>query len=251
MNNTWCIGPLFLANSINSEKYNKTPVDEHKCLKWLDSRKSSSVLYVCFGSLSRIQPQQLMEIGLGMEASNFSFIWAIRKDHLTYQLEKWLAEEKFEERIQGRGLIVRGWAPQVSILSHPSVGGFLTHCGWNSTLEGISASKPMITWPMFAEQFFNEKLIVQVLKIGVRVGVEVSMQWEAERKVETLVKKEEIKKAIEKLMIDEGKEGEERRNRARELGELAKNAVEEGGSSYMNVQLLIQHIKQMQTSLSS
>ncbi|TXG58402.1 hypothetical protein EZV62_016231 [Acer yangbiense] len=172
MKNTWCIGPLFLANSINSEKYNKAPVHEHKYLKWLDSRKSSSVLYVCFGSLSSIQPQQLMEIGLGLEASNCSFIWAIRKDHLTYQLEKWLEEEKFEERIQGRGLIVQGWAPQVSILSHPSVGGFLTHCGWNSTLEGISAGKPMITWPMFAEQFFNEKLIVQVLKIGVRVGVE-------------------------------------------------------------------------------
>ncbi|KAL5781149.1 hypothetical protein ACOSP7_006178 [Xanthoceras sorbifolium] len=239
MKNTWCIGPLYLANS-------STPTDEHKCLKWLGSRKPSSVLYVCFGSLSHIRPQQLMEIGLGLEASNCSFIWAIRKDHLTEELEKWLEEENFEEKVKGRGLIVRGWAPQVPILSHSSVGGFLTHCGWNSTLEAVSAGKPMITWRMFAEQFYNEKLIVQVLKIGVRVGVEVSVNWAAEEKVETLVKKEVIEKAIEKLMMDYGKEEEERRKRARELGELAKKAVEEGGSSYLNVQLLIQHINHMQ-----
>ncbi|KAH7510995.1 hypothetical protein JRO89_XSUnG0229000 [Xanthoceras sorbifolium] len=197
-------------------------------------------------SLSHIRPQQLMEIGLGLEASNCSFIWAIRKDHLTEELEKWLEEENFEEKVKGRGLIVRGWAPQVPILSHSSVGGFLTHCGWNSTLEAVSAGKPMITWPMFAEQFYNEKLIVQVLKIGVRVGVEVSVNWAAEEKVETLVKREVIEKAIEKLMMDYEKEGEERRKRARELGELAKKAVEEGGSSYLNVQLLIQHINHMQ-----
>jgi UDP-glucosyl transferase 73C len=152
-------------------------------------------------------------------------------------------EEKFEKRIEGRGLIIRGWAPQVPILSHPAIGGFLTHCGWNSTLEGISAGLPMITWPMFAEQFYNEKLLAQVLRIGVRVGVQACVKRGEEEKPGVFVKREDVKKAIEQLM-DEGEEGEERRKRARDLGGMAKRAVEEGGSSYMNVTSLIQHIRE-------
>ena len=110
--------------------------------------------------------------------------------------KKWISEEGFEERTKGRGLIIRGWAPQVLILSHPSIGGFLTHCGWNSTLEGISAGVPMITWPLFADQFLNEKLVTQVLKIGVSVGMEVPMKFGEEEKTGVLVKKEDIKRAI-------------------------------------------------------
>ncbi|KAF2294685.1 hypothetical protein GH714_015531 [Hevea brasiliensis] len=85
--------------------------------------------------------------------------------------EVWLPEG-FEERIEGKGLIIRGWAPQVLILEHEAVGGFVTHCGWNSTLEAISAGVPMVTWPVSAEQFYNEKLVTQVLGIGVAVGAQ-------------------------------------------------------------------------------
>ena len=73
--------------------------------------------------------------------------------------------------MEGTGLIIRGWAPQVLILDHEAIGAFVTHCGWNSTLEGITAGKPMVTWPIFAEQFYNEKLVTDVLKTGVGVGV--------------------------------------------------------------------------------
>lgn len=97
----------------------------------------------------------------------------IGKNDCSVELEKWLEDENFKERNKGKGVIIKRWAPQVEILSHPSSGGFSSHYGWNSTMEAISAGVPMITWPMFAEQFFNEKLIVQVLKIGVRIGVEV------------------------------------------------------------------------------
>ncbi|KAF2289820.1 hypothetical protein GH714_038808 [Hevea brasiliensis] len=234
----WCIGPLSLYNT------NEISSCEHESLKWLDSKKQSSVLYVCFGSLCHFLPQQLIELGMGLKASNHPFVWVVKEGDYSTEFEKWLVEEQFEEKLEGRGLVVRGWAPQVLILSHPAIGGFMTHCGWNSTLEGISAGVPMITWPMFAEQFHNEKVIAQVLKIGVRVGAEVIMKWGEEKKLGVLVKRENIKKAIKQLM-DEGEEGEDRRERATQIGKMAKSAVEEGGSSHLNMTLLIQHVMQL------
>ncbi|KAL0316183.1 UNVERIFIED_CONTAM: UDP-glycosyltransferase 73C3 [Sesamum radiatum] len=244
----WCIGPVSLCNKNLAEKSDrgdKASIDEQSCISWLDSREPRSVIYACFGSLSRMSAKQIKEIGLGLEASYFAFIWIIRSLDSSAEVEKWLAEEKFEERLEGRGLIIRGWAPQVLILSHPSVGGFLTHCGWNSTLEGICAGLPMITWPMFAEQFYNEKFIVYVLKIGVRIGVEVGVGPGAvEEQSNALVKWDQVKKSIENLMDDDEEEGRDRRRRAQKLGEMAKAAIEQGGSSYLNITLLIQDVMQ-------
>ncbi|XP_059658423.1 UDP-glycosyltransferase 73C5-like [Cornus florida] len=243
----WCIGPVSLCNKDMPDMFdrgNKASVDSHHCLTWLDSMKPSSVIYACFGSLCHISPPQLIEIGLGLEASNHPFIWIIRASDYSTEIEKWLAEERFEERIKQRGLIIRGWAPQVLTLSHPSIGGFLTHCGWNSTLEGVCAGLPMITWPMFAEQFFNEKFVTQVLKIGVRIGVEVGMQWGEKEEAEVLVKREQVKKAIGELM-EGGDEGRERRKRAKEIGDKAKRATEEGGSSHLKMTMLIQYVLQL------
>ncbi|XWS66800.1 hypothetical protein CRYUN_Cryun05aG0231800 [Craigia yunnanensis] len=206
----WCVGPVSLCNKDNMDKGkrgNGAKTDENQCLKWLDSWPASSVIYICFGSLNRLTPPQLIELGLALEASNKPFIWVIRGGYIGEEMEKWLAEDGFEGRIKGRGLLIRGWAPQVLLLSHPSIGGFLTHCGWNSTLEGICAGVPTITWPLFAEQFFNEKQLVQKLKVGVRVGVEAVVHMGEEDKSEVLVKREDVKKAIESL-IDEGEEGE-------------------------------------------
>nr|POE85996.1 udp-glycosyltransferase 73c2 [Quercus suber] len=240
----WCIGPVSLTNQDNLDKVargNKASIDETQCLKWLDSWKPSSVVYVCLGSLGRLSSAQLIELGLGLEASNQPFIWTIRGGDKLEELEKWILEEKFEDRIRGRGLLIRGWAPQLLILSHPAIGGFLTHCGWNSTLEGICAGLPMITWPLFAEQFYNEKLIVQVLKIGVSLGAEFAVPWAEEEKFGVALKREEFKRAINQL-VEEGEAAQERRKRARELGEMAKTAIE--GSSYLNMKLLIQDVMQ-------
>ncbi|KAL5546022.1 hypothetical protein UlMin_005709 [Ulmus minor] len=235
----WCVGPVSLCNNNRTDKAqrgNKSYVDEDQCLKWLDSWKPSSVVYVCLGSLS---------CGLGLEASNKPFIWVISAGSKYEEVEKWIVDDGFKERIKGRGLLIRGWAPQVLILSHPSVGGFLTHCGWNSTLEGISTGVPLLTWPLLGDQFLNEKLVVQVLNIAISLGVEIPTNW-GEEKTVVLVKKETVKSAIEKLM-DEGEESKDRRERARELGEKAKKAVEEGGSSHLNITLLIEQIKHLGT----
>ncbi|KAL2509136.1 UDP-glycosyltransferase 73C1 [Forsythia ovata] len=203
--------------------------------------ESNSVLYVCLGSLTRLATAQLIELGLGLEASNRPFVWVIR--NISDEFQAWFVEEKFVERIKGRGLLIHGWAPQVLILSHPAIEGFITHCGWNSTLEGICAGVPMITWPIFAEQFCNEKFIVNVLKTGLRVGVEIPVFFGDEEKTGVLVTNNDITTVIDRLM-DGGEEGEERRERAKKLGKKAKMAPEEGGSSYQNMTLLIQDIMQ-------
>ncbi|KAK7838815.1 udp-glycosyltransferase 73d1 [Quercus suber] len=226
--NIWCTGPLSLCNKISDKLENGN-----------DTSNDTSVIYVCFGSLCQMIASQLVELALGLEASNYPFIWVIKKGDYSKEFENWLVEENFEERTKERGLIIRGWAPQVQILSHSAIRGFLTHCGSNSTLEAVITGVPVITWPMISEQFYNEKLLVQVLRIGVRVGINVSTDNE-EEKDKVLVKSEDVKKAIEQLMEEER---EERRERARKLRGITKKAVEEGGSSYFNEELLIQHIR--------
>ncbi|PON75275.1 UDP-glucuronosyl/UDP-glucosyltransferase [Trema orientale] len=256
----WSIGPV----SYMSRDRGLDSINEHdNCsIKWLNERtKPGSVVYACFGSLSHFSSSQLKELATGLESSNHPFIWVIRKgDHYSIRrFEKWLEKENFEERVKERGLVFRGWAPQVSILNHPAVGGFLTHCGWNSTLDGVSAGLPMITWPMFAEQFHNENFIVKVLKIGVKVGVKETVENrrrdegnddDDQKGSPGFVTKEDIRKAIEDLM-DEGDEGEERRRRAREVGEMANRTVGEGGSSFLNISLLIQHISEQSNNHQS
>lgn len=245
--NLWCIGPVSLCNKTLSEKSdrgNKPSIDERYCLSWLDQRKPRSVIYVCFGSMCRVSLSQIKEIGLGLEASRSAFIWIIRGLDASSEVEKWLMDENFEERTKDKGLIIRGWAPQVLILSHSSIGGFLTHCGWNSTLEGVCAGVPMITWPMFAEQFYNEKFIVDILRIGVKVGVEIGVKPGSDQDPKAFVERDRIKKCVDELMM--GEEDEERRIRALKLSEMARKAFEdeEDGSSYMNLTLLIQDVMQ-------
>nr|XP_043637111.1 UDP-glycosyltransferase 73E1-like [Erigeron canadensis] len=235
----WCIGPVSLCNKDNkdlADRGNRAAVNESDCLKWLDAKEPGSVIYVGLGSLAHVSSQQGIELGLGLEATNRPFVWCIRKK--TEELEKWFSEEGFEERVKDRGLIVHGWAPQVLILSHRAVGGFLTHCGWNSTLESVCAGVPMVTWPHFADQFLNEAFIVDIHKIGVGIGVEIP----DEDSIEALVKKVDVKEAVERLMNEDEDEAKQRRKRVTELGQMAKRAMAEGGSSCVNVTSLIQDI---------
>ncbi|GJZ48268.1 UDP-glycosyltransferase 73E1-like protein [Tanacetum coccineum] len=241
----WCIGPVTLSNKDNLDiaerGNNKAAIDKHDCLKWLDEREPGSVLFVCLGSLARVSTQQAIELGLGLKSTNKQFIWCVRNK--SKELQKWFVEEGYEERVKDRGLIVHGWAPQVLILSHQAIGGFLTHCGWNSLLETISAGIPVVTWPFFADQFLNETFMVEILKIGVRIGVEIPVPFGDEDKHGVLVQKEDIKTTVECLMDKEDEEGKQRRKRAGELAEMVKTVMAEGGSSYINVSSLIQDIE--------
>ncbi|KAJ8899793.1 hypothetical protein K2173_019493 [Erythroxylum novogranatense] len=250
----WAIGPVSLSNEDNMDmlhRGNKASIDVYEFLfNWLDSQEPESVIYVCLGSICNLIPSQLMELGFGLEASGIPFIWVLRGDRNSKELEKLLAEDGFEERIQGRGIVVRGWVPQVAVLSHSAVGGFITHCGWNSIQEAVSAGIQMITWPLFADQFCNERLVVDVLNIGVKVGVSSSMKWGQEEKIGIVVKREDVKKAVKKLMNAED-ESKERRKRVKEFSKLAKEAIEENGSSCLNLKLLIQDVMEHAGSITS
>ncbi|XP_061347938.1 UDP-glucose flavonoid 3-O-glucosyltransferase 7-like [Gastrolobium bilobum] len=229
----WHLGPASLVHKSNVEKADRgydSVVSAHECLSWLNSKKPNSVVYISFGSLCRFPDNQLQEIAAGIEASGHQFIWVV-------------AEETKMELLPERGMILRGWAPQLVILDHPAVGGFLTHCGWNSVLEGVSAGVPMITWPVHTDHFYNEKLITEVHRIGVSVGAE---EWGilgfGERK--KLVTRDKIEKAVRRLM-DGGDEAEEIRRGARRLATKATQAVAEGGSSHNNLRALIHHLKHL------
>lgn len=241
----WCVGPVSLCYKLGLDKAkrgDKASIGQDQCLQWLDSQERGSVLYVCLGSLCNLPLAQLKELGLGLEESNKPFIWVIREWGQHGDLAKWMQQSGFEERIKDRGLVIKGWAPQVFILSHASIGGFLSHCGWNSTLEGITAGVPLLTWPLFAEQFLNEKLVVQILKAGLKIGVEKSsMKYGKEEEIGVMVSRESVRKAVDELMGD-SEEAEDRRRKVKELSELANKALEEGGSSDSNITLLIQDI---------
>jgi hypothetical protein len=238
----WHIGPVSLCNKDTEDKAKRgkeASIDEHECLKWLSTKKPNSVVYICFGSTANFSDSQLLEIAKGLEASRQQFIWVVRKvKNDEKEEEDWLPIG-FKKSMEGKGLIIRGWAPQVLILDHEAVGGFVTHCGWNSILEGVTAGVPMVTWPMGAEQFYNEKLVTQVLKIGVGVGAQ---QWTVV--VGDSIKSEVVEKAVRRIMV--GEEAEEMRGRAKALGEMAKRAVEEGGSSYSSLNALIEELRSSQ-----
>ncbi|XP_020100355.1 scopoletin glucosyltransferase-like [Ananas comosus] len=149
---SWTLGPVHLP-------LQPQPQPHSDVVSWL---------YVCFGSLGRFTPAQLRAIALGLEAAGRPFVWVVKKELDVASPE--CLPAGFEGRVGERGRIVNGWAPQRAILRHAAVGGFVTHCGWNSLMEAVAAGKPLATWPLHAEQFFNERFVVDVAGVGVRVG---------------------------------------------------------------------------------
>ncbi|CAI0557415.1 unnamed protein product [Linum tenue] len=242
----WAIGPVSLSNRRSEEKAGRggrgTGESSSDCLKWLESKEPDSVIYICFGSLADFADSQLKEIAAALESWGGSFIWVVRKDPRTESEseseEEWLPVG-FEDRTAEKGLIIRGWAPQILILDHEAVGGFVTHCGWNSTLEGITVGKAMVTWPVAAEQFYNEKLVTAVLGIGLPVEAE---KWVRGTGDDEVIMAEGIEIAVRRLM--DGDEGKEMRRKAKELREMARMAIEEGGSSHSSLSDLIDELKQ-------
>lgn len=188
------------------------------CMKWLDTKKPGSVVYASFGSLADLSIQQTEELACGLRNSSFNFLWVVRES------EQDKLPENFVEEISGKGLVV-SWCAQLQVLAHKAVGCFLTHCGWNSTLEALSLGVPMVVLPHWADQPTNAKFVEDVWKVGVRVNV---------NKKSGLATKEEIAVCIKEVMDKE--KGMKFRKASLMWKELAKEAVDEGGSSDKNIE---------------
>ncbi|KAL0924547.1 hypothetical protein M5K25_005385 [Dendrobium thyrsiflorum] len=225
---SWHVGPVFFSR----HSVDRGGVAKSEVFGWLDGKEAGSVLYVCFGSLPRFTAAQFQEIRAGLEAAGRPFVWVVREDPV--------AEGNVPVAGEGPiGFVIKGWAPQHAILKHQAVGAFLTHCGWNSCLEGIAAGVPMVTWPIFSDQQFNERLLVDVLGVGVGVGSMVNSMREEER---TVVVAERVAAAVEAVMGG-GQEADERRRKAREMKVAAAKAVEEGGSSEVELGRMVDALR--------
>ncbi|KAF7153782.1 hypothetical protein RHSIM_Rhsim01G0068100 [Rhododendron simsii] len=172
-NRVWAVGPLLpplddVTGPANRGGSSSAPTD--KLMAWLDSKPGDSVVYICFGSRVVLTSKQVEVLAAAIECSGVHFIWCVKKSGRgDAEGDAGFIPDGFEDRVGGRGFVIRGWAPQVTILRHRAVGAFVTHCGWNSVLEGLAAGVLMLTWPMGADQFYNAKLLVDQLGVGFRV----------------------------------------------------------------------------------
>ncbi|XP_047060313.1 scopoletin glucosyltransferase-like [Lolium rigidum] len=228
----WLVGPVALANKdMAGRGASVLSPDADSSLQWLDTKQPGSVVYVSFGSMVSFSPAELHELARGLDLSGKNFMWVVGSAGPSSS--EWMPQG-FADLVapRGRGFIIRGWAPQILILNHPALGGFVTHCGWNSTLESVSAGVPMVTWPRFADQFYNEKLVVEVLKVGVSIGAK-----HFRSATHQVISGEVIAESIEKLM-----DNSEIQKMAKDLGVEARRAVENGGSSYNDVGKLMDEL---------
>ncbi|XP_020172173.1 scopoletin glucosyltransferase-like [Aegilops tauschii subsp. strangulata] len=227
----WLVGPVALASKDMAKRGRPDNTEAHVtegCLRWMDRKPAGSVVYVSFGTFTSFSPAELRELARGLDLSGKDFVWVISSGTGTDGSE-WMPEGFAELMARGdRGFIIRGWAPQTLILNHHALGGFMTHCGWNSALEAVSAGVPMVTWPRYADQFYNEKLIVEVLKVGVSIGAK---DFASPLEGHEVIGGEVIAGSIGRLM-GSGEEGDAVRKKAKDLSVKARSAMEKGGSSY-------------------
>uniref|UniRef100_A0A2P2LXT3 Glycosyltransferase n=1 Tax=Rhizophora mucronata TaxID=61149 RepID=A0A2P2LXT3_RHIMU len=226
----YAVGPLqLLLNQIQETAEMKSIgynlwKEESDCLEWLDSKEPNSVVYMNFGSITVLTHQQLVEFGMGLAYSEQPFLWIIRPDLV--RGESAGLPPEFAEQTRGRGLI-RSWCPQDKVLNHPSTGGFLTHSGWGSTIESLSAGVPMLCWPFVMDQKTNCRYTCTEWGIGMEIN--------------NNVKRDEVEKLVEELMA--GVKGKVLREKATEWKKLAEEATASpNGSSCINLDKLVSEV---------
>ena len=218
------VGPLLSGNQLGYQIGTFWP-DDSTCLSWFDKQHVGSVIYVSFGSTSIFNQQQFDELALGLELIGLPFLWVIQSDITNEALSEFL--DGIRKIIADYGKIV-DWAPQEKVLAHPSTACFISHCGWNSTLEGISKGVPFLCWPYFTNQFQNKSYVCDVWKVGLGLNPN-------ENRIFT---RHEINTKIKALLSDDVI-----KTKALKLKEMAKNSVSEGGSSFKNFESFIEQIK--------
>jgi hypothetical protein len=224
------IGPL------SSDREFRKPVgqflpEDTRCLQWLDAQPDGSVVYVAFGSFTVFDPRQFEELALGLELTGRPFLWVVRPDFTTGELSKaWFDE--FLARVAGKGMVV-SWCPQQKVLAHRAVACFVSHCGWNSTMEGVRNGVPFLCWPYFTDQFLNQSYICDVWRTGIKVPRPAGGGTTGQ-----LVGRDVVWGKVEELLGDAGT-----KSRALALRDIARRAVGEDGSSRRNLERFVDLVK--------
>ncbi|GMN27448.1 hypothetical protein TIFTF001_001654 [Ficus carica] len=226
--NLYAIGPLqFLLDRIPKDPLKPIQYslwkEETECLKWLNIQKPNSVIYVNFGSIEVLTPKQVVEFGWGLANSNHPFFWVIRPD-LIIGTSACLSHE-FMAESKKRSLI-SSWCPQEDVLSHPSIGGFLTHCGWNSIIESLSCGVPMLCYPFYADQPTNCRF--------------ACCEWDVGLEIDNDVKRGQVETLVRELM--EKEKGKKMKIKAMKWKNLAEVATGPQGSSSINLDNLVSQV---------
>ncbi|CAI0542179.1 unnamed protein product [Linum tenue] len=234
------VGPVLNLKS-GDTSFESSGFDDGEVFRWLDLQPESSVVFLCFGSMGGFCAEQVKEIARALEGSGQRFLWSLRRleggpallpKTTDYGDVREVLPEGFVDRMMEVGRVI-GWAPQAAVLAHGSVGGFVSHCGWNSTLESMWFGVPMATWPMYAEQQFNAFLLVKELEIA----AEIKMDYRTESG--EIVRAEEIERGIRSLM----EQNNPRKERMKEFRNKVGAALMDGGSSSSSIAEFVEDIK--------
>ncbi|KAH0937381.1 hypothetical protein HID58_004842 [Brassica napus] len=216
------IGPLHIAASAPSSLLE----EDRSCIEWLNMQKPRSVIYISLGSLALMETKDALEMAWGLSNSNQPFLWVIRPGSIPPSEWTESLPEEFSKLVSERGYIVK-WAPQMEVLRHPAVGGFWSHCGWNSTLESIGEGVPMICRPFTGDQKVNARYLESTWRNGIQ------MEGELE--------KEAVERAVKRLLVDEV--GAEMRKSVVDLKEKLEASVKSGGSSCSSLDNFVNSLK--------
>ncbi|XP_060179444.1 putative UDP-glucose flavonoid 3-O-glucosyltransferase 3 [Lycium barbarum] len=239
------VGPVVSFEKTGHCRNNSTETEG--IIKWLDEQQDSSVVFLCFGSMGSFEAEQIREIATALEHCGHRFLWSLRRSPpkgkidipSNYNNYEEVLPQGFLEKTKEIGKII-GWAPQVAILSHPSIGGFVSHCGWNSVLESVHFGVPIATWPLYAEQQMNAFLMVKELGLAEQLKMDYVADFEGKNNQVDVVSAEEIEGCLLRLVVKS--EENEVRKKVKEMKEKSRVAMEECGSSYNSIGLLIKDV---------
>ncbi|KAI3803730.1 hypothetical protein L1987_31891 [Smallanthus sonchifolius] len=228
------IGPLFknpLLETSSSISGDLIKADD--CLEWLDSKPDSSVVYISFGSVVSLSQEQVSEMAYGVLNSGVSFLWVTRAG-ATSTGESGKFPEGFMEEAGERGMVVQ-WSPQAQVLTHPAVSCFVSHCGWNSTMEALSSGVPVVAFPHWGDQVTDAKYLADEWKVGIRM-----CRGEAEGRV---VGREEVEECLREATS--GVRMAEMKANAMKWKKAAAEAVAGGGTSDRNIQEFVDEVRKL------
>jgi len=227
-----CLPYTFLDKRITDEDNGIVQSKSEESIEWLNNKPKRSVVYVSFGSMARVKEEQIEEVAHCLKDCGSYFLWVVRTS------EKTKLPKDFEKKSQN-GLVVT-WCSQLEVLAHEAIGCFVTHCGWNSTLEALSIGVPMVAMPLDSDQGIDAKFVADVWKVGIRTLVDEKQ----------IVRKDTLKDCICEIM-DTSEKSKEIMNNVMQCKTLAARAVGKNGSSYKNIIEFVNSLFKLQPQINS